>query len=92
MKIVYIKWRDAHYSNDNWTERELKYMWEKCIFETVGFLCESTIEDEVVICQSINSDGRKEPKIWGIPKIFIIEMKELDFKDISDLNIQNIIN
>ena len=76
MKIVYVKWRDAHCSNDDWTDGDFIDHWHDTIFETVGFLIETPLKNEITIAQTIKYDGRKS-KIWGIPKKYIIEMKEL---------------
>jgi len=78
MKMIYVKWRDAHHSNSKWSRGEILDDWNNpYILETMGWLIETNLKDEIALAmESINS-GKSFRVITGIPKKYIIEMKEL---------------
>ena len=74
MKIVYVKWRDAHYKEDIDLDRRI--VDGAYIIETVGFEIEG-LKDELTIVMEIHVGKDRVKYRVAIPKKYIIEMREL---------------
>ena len=76
MKILSITWRDAVGEDVGWTDLETVKKEELCPVHTVGFLI-SEKEDCVTLGMSYEPSNEKVAAYLTIPKVLIVEQKEL---------------
>lgn len=83
MKLLYIKWLDAH-SNSGWkTEKELKEFaeGENCVCEEVGWLYKETKKYIVLVgrklCWTTEENDMQYGLLQKIPKPWIIKRRIL---------------
>lgn len=77
MKIIYLKWKDATFYNNEYIEENEKV--NLLILEECGFLVYED-EEKVVFATSYESGEKRWKFVHAVPKVNIIEKKivELD--------------